>query len=610
MELIIPIEVLKLVKNEAISDHLKGLIAAPVFKGYQTTDSSDLDIEEYAILRTAAREIAATEDESGDLRPVIKMCRGLANKCATLVRIMKDDGSQVYSNLKHLTEALIKWVKGFPNGYVFAITEADDMPLPYVVTSITHTPGYTTGHGDDAYYVPAQISLGAEAIRRGSHVSETGSITEHTIPEGATVSRALALMGFVPENEDLIQSYKESLHRYGNLRTQTGILLVATGSGETKRKEWYLSDAEVVLGVEGKPAKVIMDDEEDFGDDTPVITFSATLRRETGIRSRRSRFSRHVGTSTTDPDVEGKETKPLPIHPFVRIFYFTGDIYVEAHINTVQEYIFDRRAFEKVVLPEDTKTMIDSVVRSAKRGDDIIAGKGKGIVVMSSGPAGTGKTLTAESYAERSRRPLYSIQCSQLGTDAEDLEKNLGAFLTRCRRWNAIGLLDEADVFVRERGNDINQNAIVGVFLRILEYYEGVLFLTTNREHSIDDAVLSRCLLHIRYTVPELEGMKKVWGIMFEQFKLVDEAGSKSEYREMIDDLAGLFLGCSPRTVKQLCRLAATMVDLGKALSTNLFLFVAKFKDLEREGTMLLDDLEKKEKRASLKKPRAVLKED
>lgn len=610
MELIIPTEVLKRVKGKAISKHLKGLTEAPDFKGCQTTSSSDLDIDEYAILRTAARELVGEIGEDEEQKNVVRMSRGLANKCATLMSIMKDDGSQVYSNLKNLTEALLRYIKTLPNRYVFEITEVDDMPIPYVVTSVYHTPGKMEGYGEDKYYVPATVNIQGQAIRRGNHVSTSGTISEETVPDGATVSQALGLLGFMPENDDLLKSYRESLHRYRNLRTQIGLLLVATGSAASKRKRsyWWSEDEEIKFGVEGKPGRAVMDDEEEFGEDTPVVSLHLDLREESSVRSsRRNRFSRHLGANTRDPDTEEKETKHLPIHPFVRVFYFGGDTYVESHINNFHEYIFDRRAFDKVVLPEDTKTIIDCIVKSSRRGDDIIAGKGKGIVIMSSGPAGCGKTLTAESYAERSRKPLYSVQCSQLGTDAESIETNLSNFLGRCRRWNAIGLLDEADVFVRERGDDINQNAIVGVFLRILEYYEGVLFLTTNRESSIDDAVLSRCIVHVRYTVPDLEGMKKVWRIMFEQFDLLREV-EKDGLREMIDNLAEAFLGCSPRTVKQLCRLAGTMVDLGKSLTTDLFLFVAKFKDLEREGTMLLDDLEKKEKRANLKK-RAVLKE-
>lgn len=54
-------------------------------------------------------------------------------------------------------------------------------------------------------------------------------------------------------------------------------------------------------------------------------------------------------------------------------------------------------------------------------------------------------------------------------------------------------LLDEADVFLERRvNNDIKRNAMVGVFLRLLEYHQGILFLTTNRVSTFDDAFNSR----------------------------------------------------------------------------------------------------------------------
>lgn len=43
-------------------------------------------------------------------------------------------------------------------------------------------------------------------------------------------------------------------------------------------------------------------------------------------------------------------------------------------------------------------------------------------------------------------------------------------------------LLDESDVFLEEREKtDLKRNALVSVFLRALEYYEGILILTSNR---------------------------------------------------------------------------------------------------------------------------------
>ena len=133
------------------------------------------------------------------------------------------------------------------------------------------------------------------------------------------------------------------------------------------------------------------------------------------------------------------------------------------------------------------------------------------MVVLANGPSGVGKTMTAEVYAETTRRPLYVMEIGELGTSLEQVEKNLQRVFARAARWNAVLLLDEADVFMAERGMDIERAAIVGVFLRLLDYYPGLLFLTTNRADIIDKAFASRITLRLDY--PELDESRreKIW---------------------------------------------------------------------------------------------------
>ena len=78
--------------------------------------------------------------------------------------------------------------------------------------------------------------------------------------------------------------------------------------------------------------------------------------------------------------------------------------------------------------------------------------------------------MTAESIAELLKRPLYSVAIGELGTTPDKLEDKLRDILDMASRWNAVILLDEADVFLEKRAdNDIHRNAMVGVFLRLLE---------------------------------------------------------------------------------------------------------------------------------------------
>lgn len=78
--------------------------------------------------------------------------------------------------------------------------------------------------------------------------------------------------------------------------------------------------------------------------------------------------------------------------------------------------------------------------------------------------------------------------------------------------WKAVILLDEADVFMAERNpNDIHRNELVSIFLRELEYFRGVIFLTTNLYHTIDEAFKSRVNLHLLFKPLAADARRLVW---------------------------------------------------------------------------------------------------
>lgn len=186
-------------------------------------------------------------------------------------------------------------------------------------------------------------------------------------------------------------------------------------------------------------------------------------------------------------------------------------------MGLLTDFKWNDEAFEKLVMDEKVKTLVRSLVSqhsSDQTGgfDDIISGKGKGLIGMFSGPPGSGKTLTAEAVAEITRRPLYSVSAGELGVDPKSVDENLTKVLELSHRWNAVLLLDEADVFLQRRdAHDVNRNALVSIFLRQLEYFEGILILTTNRIADCDPAFASR--IHISLSYPELDAVARetVW---------------------------------------------------------------------------------------------------
>ncbi|KAI8945343.1 P-loop containing nucleoside triphosphate hydrolase protein [Xylaria longipes] len=180
------------------------------------------------------------------------------------------------------------------------------------------------------------------------------------------------------------------------------------------------------------------------------------------------------------------------------------------------DIIWNGDVFKHLVLPEDYKRIVwafvDSQLSRSDDFDDVVRGKGRGIIMLLSGEPGTGKTLTSESVAETMKKPLYSMSAGELGDAAGDVETNLRRVLELSAKWNAVLLIDECDIFLEQRTtSDLHRNKIVSVFLRLLEYYEGVMFLTTNRVASFDPAFESRIHLTINYPELNFDSRLHIW---------------------------------------------------------------------------------------------------
>jgi len=207
------------------------------------------------------------------------------------------------------------------------------------------------------------------------------------------------------------------------------------------------------------------------------------------------------------------ESKFFMTWPTILGFSFIAKKWGELSVSQLSEVVFDDTAFGRLVLPSEQKTLIKALVQNFDHSfNDIITGKGGGCIFLLHGHPGVGKTLTAESIAELLHRPLYSVSVGELGTDTVELEKRLREILEVSSSWNAVILLDEADIFLEKRSEeDITRNAMVGIFLRLLEYHQGVLFLTTNRVKCFDRAFHSRISVAIKYENLSEKSRKEVW---------------------------------------------------------------------------------------------------
>ncbi|KAG9194781.1 hypothetical protein G6011_04816 [Alternaria panax] len=175
----------------------------------------------------------------------------------------------------------------------------------------------------------------------------------------------------------------------------------------------------------------------------------------------------------------------LAVHR-VKCFDIEKKKWQKLDVTKIHETPWARRAFDSLLLDQNEKDLVLALADrdQSKQGTPFNNGKGQGMIMLPSGPLSVGKTLTAEAVSEHLRRLLFEMGAGDLGTIARVVEDNLEKALKLCGHLVAILRLDEAD--------NLQRNELVSVLLGLLEYYKGVMILTTNRMRSIDTAFESR----------------------------------------------------------------------------------------------------------------------
>ncbi|KAF5012012.1 hypothetical protein FDECE_1907 [Fusarium decemcellulare] len=203
--------------------------------------------------------------------------------------------------------------------------------------------------------------------------------------------------------------------------------------------------------------------------------------------------------------------------PQVRGFALKAKQWYKFAVNDITPVVWNEQLLGNLVIQEQEKrlllALVSHTVKQKDEGfDDFVEGKGKGLILLLAGPPGVGKTLTAESVAEELKRPLYRVGAGDLGLSANKVECYLKRAFDLCSHFNAVLLIDEADVFLEKRSSDnLAQNELVSVFLTTLEYYQGVLILTTNRTGEIDSAFESRIDIILTYDNLNQDSRRQVW---------------------------------------------------------------------------------------------------
>ena len=490
-----------------------------------------------------------------------------------LISLRKGEQNELkLTSLKNGKDLFIAVFSGMKKPYLFK--KGEDCGLEkYLVNDVKYRPA-STSYGS---YSPAEIEIllliSTPKNEQGYPTRRSSTVSSYTISflrenlHGVkkTCVEHLADRGFFLYSNYDEEKFIESKRRFIELRSDENygkqFNLV---SGFSKLVSAWHSNVKMNL-VDGEPDKVIMDS-----------TYVSITSEESKVK--------------VNPDDEDGKWE-IPIKNELFTFSLRHHKMVSTHVENFTPYVYDTSLMNKLVLDKDTLDFIDIAI-SAKYSEvnDIISGKSKGRIFLLSGPPGVGKTLTVEVISEQYQMPVYQVQCSQLGVTHKEVSDNLDEILHRASRWGCLLYFDEADVYLMRRGNDLTQNAIVGVFLVALERYNGILFMSTNRGHDIDDAILSRAMAHIRYREPDYDSTINIFEVLCDQLgvdynadDIVDIANflhGKSSIEKISPEATSLsdVVTISGRDILSLIKMSKPFVESGRKLSRQLIEHLLRFK--------------------------------
>lgn len=493
----------------------------------------------------------------GKLRELAVVAEAVDKKFAStvhrIVDVLEDDDVYEVKRLEELPVALLKFFgKNKLDGYYYRKGSSGE-PLPFLVTSIQFQKA--DKRKDDS------VRVTASANSQGSLDSDSFAFGREAVRENANLAELLATVGVVHENQRLRMQYRKHLEQYQEKVNCYANQFVVQGSIAGYRYydrdshhsgNWWRSG-----GREDREMNMTMNGE---GSLHRVLVVEEELEDRTY-----QPFATDVW----------QEKSALPFHAYIYTFALDLHEFLWIHASDLRPYEYNVALRDKLILPPEHGHLIDALVEDLDTfKEDVIQGKSGGSVILCTGKPGLGKTLTAEVYSEVAKRPLYKVSSGQLGVEHEELEENLKRIIGRADRWKCVLLIDEVDVYVRARGDDMEQNAIVAAFLLTMEYSTGLMFLTSNRGDDIDDAIRSRCVAIVKYEMPSKEDCRRIWRVLATNYGM--EVSDK-----MIDQLVEKFGAIAGRDVKNLLRLTDKFCRARKeAPSIKAFQTCAMFRGL------------------------------
>lgn len=435
------------------------------------------------------------------------------------------------------------------NKWIFR-REKDGQLYPYLVTSIQMcaNDSFRQKDKEEQFVIMRLVSYSICDDGKMGTKSETISFHRHHV-SNRRISKILSDFDLFKETKELIAEHEAQVERYREI-IMPGFSQQFVATGQTVR-----------IGYSGKD------------------TFLNKTRVIHDLSSRD--FGAYNDTMDAETKTNHNESFPCPMHPMVKVFDLESHDFHWINGNMVEPYVY-KNLLNHLVLPETHHDLLEMLTDDLTDfSNDFVEGKAAGNLIICKGPPGVGKTLTGELYSEHKKVPLIVLRAGKLGTTVAEVTKGMKQYLEWATRWNCPILVNECDIYIAKRSDNINLNAIVAEMLQLVEYYPGLLFMTTNRPDDIDDAFVSRALAIINYAAPEGKLVDESWR------QIASLHGLKMD-DTMIVSLKQLFPSIVQRDMKMLLKLAMKRSKRsGEPITPDLLRKMAMFRDIKMSAMEL-----------------------
>ena len=173
-----------------------------------------------------------------------------------------------------------------------------------------------------------------------------------------------------------------------------------------------------------------------------------------------------------------------------------------------------------VVLPAPVGRLLDRFIDRARH----ISPHEGSLVLLLTGPSGTGKTLTARATAAQLERPLLLVDPIGAMLRRDELETRLEQLSREARLVNGILFFDECEGWFEAR---LRGDRTVLRMLELLDRQQQVVILATNMADALDAALDRRVALRLDFDMPTRAMRKELWNLHLRRDSLAPDVDSE-----------------------------------------------------------------------------------